>query len=206
MTGKSLVAFALLMFNACGCSLTVISSADMDGKLQDYGLFSLFGRYVMYLGTVELTSDQERDFRIEGLPPGRNFNLSLDLSADDCEMQRSDLQISLRMTDENGHAVIDENLPLRELVWSTGMNPCTPAYGYVLGRSKEFHRDGGGVCFQPIITGADGGNGTYFVSRAGAVYLLTIRVSGNTADSRPARSLRAVLRDIGIHSASVHCP
>lgn len=206
MTGKSFVAFALLIFNACGCSVAVVSSADMDGKLQDYGPLSLMGRYVMYLGTIELSDDQERSFRVEGLPPGRDFVLTLHLKADDCELQKSDVRISLKMTEENGNSVIDEKLPLRELVWSSDAGPCTPAYGYVLGRAQEYPRDGGGVCTRPVVTGADSGNGTYFVSRPRAVYFVTVGVSGKAVRMQPVPSLRVVLHDIGAHSTNAHCP
>lgn len=197
------VPLVFFLANLWACSS--ISDLETEGKLVDFGWFSMMGRYAMYLGSIDLTHEQERDFRVEGLPDGRDFVLSIDLKVEDCAAQKSDLKIALKMKEEHGKTVIDEDHSLRDLVWSTGADPCTQAYGYVRGKAWEIPINGG-VCMHPIITGADGGNGTYFVSRKSAIYVVSVRVYGTPADMVGAPSVRVFLRDSGGHNFTAHCP
>jgi hypothetical protein len=205
-TGVALVAIPLVV--ACSSfPLGPDCCADMDGKLVDYGPFTIMGRYVMQVGTIGLGNEKERHFRVEGLPPSRDFVLQLELKAKDCEIRKLDLRVSLKMTEENGNVVIAETHALREMVWGGSANPCDSlSVAYVDGGYQTFHIGPGNNCNRPIITGADNGNGTWFVSRAGAVYSVTVSVHGNPADMRPDTSLRVVLHDIGGHSTTAHCP
>lgn len=195
------VVVMLLLVGACSAI-----DPNAEGRLQDCGWFCVMGRYFMYLGGFDLRDGQEKHFRVERLPSGRDFVLAVDLKAEDCEMQKSDLQLAVKVTEEHGRTVIDEVHSLRELQWSTGANPCTPAYGYVAGRADEIRYAPGSVCMRPVITGADGGHGTAFVSRESATYSVSIRAYGRSTNTTHSAQAKIVLRDVGEHNTAAHCP
>lgn len=181
--------------------------AQPEGKLLDRGSGFVVGRYSMNLGAVNLGEAQERYFRVEGLPGSREFVLGIQIQAGDCAIQKSDLRVALKMTDERGRMVIDEEHPLREFVWSAGRDYCVPAFGYIRGRAEEVRvNDRGDVCMRPVITGADGGRGTYFVTREGAVYRVTVKVRGRPAGTLDVRWANVTVEDNGAKQAGSWCP
>src|SRR5262249_15570683 len=102
MDGRTLAPFLFLLSSAGGCAVIPDTSPEANGKLQDLGWFYVMGRYLMYLGNIDPNVQNEYRFRVEELPPGRDFVLALDLQAQDCQLQRSDLRVDLSVTEENG--------------------------------------------------------------------------------------------------------
>lgn len=205
---RTLFAALVSSLVACGITLSAIDSRESDsvGKLQDRGWRFPWGRYFMNLGTIDLSQIQERRFEVKGLPAERQFVLGFQIDVGDCKIQNSELQVSLKMTEEHGLVVINEDHAFRQLLWSKGRSDCAPTFGYVRGQGRETPLDRvGNVCNQPIITGADGGYGTRFVSRQEGVYTVTIKVHGTAIEELNAVSARIVIEDNGPNKEKV-CP
>jgi hypothetical protein len=132
----------------------------------------------MNLGTVDLAQEGENRFQVKGLPPGRRFVLGIHLESGNCEIERSDVHVTLLMTEGMGkELVIREEAALRQLTWATNYGECVPALGYATGSSQEVVINGkGDTCSRPVITGADNGWGTYFDSRESIVYEVVLKV------------------------------
>jgi len=162
----------------------------------------------MNLGEIDLAQAEEKHFRVEGLPADREFILGINLELGDCAIEKSDMRIALEMTDEHGNPVISENRSLHELTWSTGRDECVPAFGYVRGRAEEVPiNKEGAVCMRPIITGADHGRGTYFVTRSSAAYEVSVRVYGKPTVPLGVHSAKVFIEDNGAYDSSTNrCP
>ncbi len=117
------------------------------------------------------------------------------------------MRVALSMKNERGISVISEDHPLREFTWSKGRDKCIPAFGYVRGAGQEVPLNKqGDVCMRPMITGADRGRGTYFVSRNSAVYEISVKVYGKSAGQLSPHSAKITLEDNGAAGTDTKCP
>lgn len=83
-----------------------------------------------------------------------------------------------------------------------------PAFGYIDEKSQEVRmNEKGDVCMRPIITGADSGRGTYFVSRESAVYDVAVVVRAQRTGQPVSQLATILLEDNGARDArTAKCP
>jgi hypothetical protein len=163
-------------------------------------------RPMIALGEVDLNRAEEYQFKIEKLNDGERFVLGLNIVSGSCLLQSSNRHVVVRVTDELGRTVINENRPLKDFKWSKGQNECIPAFGYLRGEGRSTPiSQSGDVCNEPIYTGVDFGYGTQFVGRKGATYTVKIKSYGGAApQSHPERVELALAFD-GLHALKT-CP
>lgn len=199
---------ALVSVLMTACTISAAEYTQKEGELQDRGPGLLVKRYYMTLGVVDLGQALERRVQVKALPPEREFILGLRLERGDCTIQASDVRVALIVTDEHGGVVIREDHPLKEFRWSSDRDSCMPAFGYIGGKSQEVRmNEKGDVCMRPIITGADSGRGTYFVSRESAVYDVTVVVHAQGTGQPVSQLATVLLEDNGARdSRTAKCP
>ena len=189
--------FLLLLVATAACLAS--SGYRGDGTLQDRGWMHFNDRYKITFGKIKLIDNDERHFRAIGLPD-RRFNLGIELDSVTCHMMNSDARISFVVTNESGAKVIYEEHAFRDLTWDTALgHECDhKPFGYVRGRAKEItYGKNGDTCAQPIYTGADKGQGTYFNGRANGLYTVTVQVHRATLPKVGMQSAVIVLEDDG---------
>jgi hypothetical protein len=151
-----------------------------DGSLLDRGPLNFAHGFEVTVGPVDLAKSGHFTFRASGLPT-RQFAVGLQVNDPTCAALRSDAQVTLTVTNERGEVVIHEMAPLTSLTWAQSLDkPCQPAFGYFQGRHTEKRLPNGDTCARPIMTGADGGTGSYFDPREAGSYQITVDVTSNS--------------------------
>lgn len=181
-----------LAVTAIGCESS--PKYQGDGSLLDRGPLNYAHRYEVTLGAVDLSKAGQFTFRASGLPK-RQFAVGLRVNDATCAALRSDALVTLTVKNERGEVVIHETAPLASLTWTQLLDkPCQPAFGYFQGRHTERRMPNGDTCAQPIMTGADGGTGSYFNPRDSGSYQITLDLT-SSSPSLPTAYL--VLDDSG---------
>lgn len=179
MRGRSyppLLGVALLALLSVGCPESRYTG---DGKLSDDPL-SPSERFVLTLGTADLSEPSITTHRLSGLPE-KSFALGFEISGGPSELQplyeKEPVSAVVRftLTDERSRVIIDETAPLNEWTWSG--SPHEPAaFVYRGGASRDVPMSGGYVNPQPVGVKPDQGWGTYFTPRSDGRYTLRIEV------------------------------
>jgi len=193
---------------AAGCCLALASCAKEPapciqapiGQLCDRGKSALMGRYTLNIGRLALDRAVTIEVAIDNLPPDRLFTLGVLAIGGDCaEVRDSRVGVDFLVKNERNDVVLAEQRILADLVWAESIRECAPSFGYVPGERVELPFDEqGNVCGTPIITGADQGRGTSFVTRKGAVYTVIVKTFGAAdAAKRDETTVFAFLRDTG---------
>ncbi|QJR13342.1 hypothetical protein DSM104440_00125 [Usitatibacter palustris] len=181
------LALALTLLSSCAqLSKDESPDASRDGS----------PRGMIALGEIDLGRSQERHFEIPTLDAGARFVLGLHVTSGSCESLSSGRGLAVRVVDEIGRIVVDEDRPMRDFQWSRGRDECVPAFGYLRGQMRSVQiGSAGDVCNEPIYSGVDHGYGTYFVARNGARYTATVRLHGSASlakDQHPEPQLALV--------------
>jgi hypothetical protein len=138
LPSTALVAAALVVLGAC-------SHADNykgDGVLIDRGPLAATDRYILELGSVDLSKEGRHKFRVEGLP-AEEFVVGL-LVGTEIRAQTLSPTLEIRLTDQAGAVIFSRRGTLAEWTWSeTAHEP--EAFVYA--------RNPNGSFFQPPVTG-----------------------------------------------------
>jgi hypothetical protein len=181
-----------------GLSVGCAGNDVPEGQLRDRGPLAAHDRYVLDLGPIDLTSQNQQVYSLDSLPIVE-FTVGLTVTA----MQPSDgpiyetkpvaSVIKLEMTNERGELVFSAARPLSEWTWSG--NPVTPSesFVYLRGRSEERAVRPGVTISVPRDVLADAGWGSYFTPRRIAHYKLRVEV----VDPLPMATYRAKLQARG---------
>jgi hypothetical protein len=132
-----------------GCSPHYIG----DGRFVDNGLTAVNERYVVELGTVDLTQQTTKTFAFKGLPAVSFVaGIQVPRSPDDSKSSpESDADIVLQIANQaTGSKLVRSTGPLRDWVWSGIAEP-----SFVYDREKP---------------------GSYFVPRPDSTYTVTVAV------------------------------
>lgn len=152
-----------------------------DGTLVDHGPGDAGHRYALDLGPIEVG---ESRFALAGLPPAE-FTLGFEITGPvgEClhETRPIDPRVSLRMENESGEAVIAEDAPLRDWVWS-GSVLCDRAFVYRVGQTEQILLATGASSSHRVGAGPAGGWGTRFTPRRSDTYRLAVRVSPSSLE------------------------
>jgi hypothetical protein len=165
------------------CSLIFLVSCSAgnfqgDGSFVDRGPLAAKDRYIVDLGTVDLTKIGQHKYSIGNLP-SVPFATGLEIreSSPNVDPRKRPLhsgRVRLLLESEEGKMVFAEDAPLRDWVWT-----------YDRGESESFlYRAGKGT--GPSL---DLAAGSLFVPRAGTRYRLTFEVVEPQPSARPARLL-----------------
>jgi hypothetical protein len=103
-----------------------------DGHFVDNGPFAANDRYLVELGTIDLTAKSERTYRLENLPEV-NFVVGIQLFPKDHSMSMDKTVVNptiyLKLYKEDGTSIFGILDPLERLTWSTPL-PATNAFVY----------------------------------------------------------------------------
>jgi hypothetical protein len=192
---KRLTIVSLLPLLLAGCYS--VSDYKGDGTLVDHGHRFVTNKYTLTLGHIDLTRAQELHFRMSGLPR-REFVVGVKLDPVECSLASSEIRITIDVRVARGPVVIHEDHALRELVWTRNEHDrCNPLFGYVRGAATELPDRIGNVRMQPIIAGADGGQGSYFHSRESASYDVTIGIQPDAQAPSGSHHAKIIVDDNG---------
>ena len=184
-----------------------------DGELTDNGPREAVRRYVLDLGPVDLSGGSARTYTVAELPE-ETFTLGLEFSTPESEAAVKDLWerirrgedvrdrdfttiderikeraplgtlLGIRVVDEASQLVIQEEAPLGQWGWSTGLGR---PFVYRGGQSEVVPLGQGVVTGRLIGLKADGGWGTSFRPRARGVYRITLTVVPSGPPSEDVR-------------------
>lgn len=109
-----------------------------DGRLVDHGLLSATDRYVLELGSLPLTTQGAKTYRIESLP-SRRFVIGIELrkslnSGGVLEDRPVDAVLAVELKNSKGETLVRRKGKLREWTWSVH----SPGdYAFIYGEGKE---------------------------------------------------------------------
>jgi hypothetical protein len=180
---RTTVALALLLtLGACYS----ISSYTGDGTLTRHHHQA---RYQLTLSNLDLSMAGTTTYRLRGLPE-EEFVLGFEVRRLEEVPERIFEErplhpvVSLRIRNEVGDLVIDEEAELSKWVWSGSLAEPNSSFIYRRGEYHEIPIGGGSVRLKRADERADAGWGSYFSPRSDGIYSLEIAVS--TADARSA--------------------
>jgi hypothetical protein len=158
----------------CAAALHTAACAPQyrgDGTFTDFGPQTAHERYLVDLGTIDLSRPNKRTFRMLGLPSTeltiglRQVNVSA--GCDAAALSAEHIRIGVNASD--GAVVVSEEAPLS--AWTS-----SPALVYRGGVERQEPSGGGAVQFVRVGTRAFGGWGTYFTPNSATTYMVTFEV------------------------------
>jgi hypothetical protein len=165
---------AISMLSIIGCEPA--SQYSGDGQLVDKGSFAATDRYVLNLGSVDLTQQTTKTFRLSNLPE-ENFVVGIEV--DDhthnravIDKQQLNANVMLELTNAKGKVIFTKKAPLNTWTWSV---PVVGSQAFVYGR---------------------GNPDTYFDATLNTEYMLTISVL-DVESSKTKYSARLLLKSGG---------
>lgn len=186
-----LLTVSLLLVAGSGCSY--LTGYRGDGHLTDHGWLTLSPRYVLDLGTVELSHTAKHSYRLVGLPEERmTIEISIhELSTTERERPRPNhpSQVRLVLETSDHQLVILEEGELNSWSWGTAALRPESSY-YRRGEMKYIPIRPGVTRPEAIGEKFDRGWGSSFVPRKDVTYILTLEVlSGESAPIGQTRLL-----------------
>ncbi len=142
-----------------------------DGQMTDFGPAAAADRFVVDLGSLDLSRAGRTTHILSDLPD-ETVVIGLDIRSSDptldvVEKGPLGTYLRLELVNGEGEVVIDERAPLENWVWSRRAGEAHRAFIYRSGTAKESRR---------LDVKADGGWGTYFEPRRESRYTLTTDV------------------------------
>ena len=186
---QRLAPLVFLVLGIVACSRA--SSYKGDGVLVDSGRLNYSRRYVLDLGSIDLTRQGEYAYRLEGLPHAEfviGIRLdNLESNPIDAPRAKTSAKARIELINKSGATVVLEDAPLLDWVWSGGLGDTT-AFLYRRGDSKDTPLPRGDVRVERINVGPSDGWGSYFSSGGSSSYTLLLRVTAPDASLQsPAR-------------------
>jgi hypothetical protein len=164
------------------------SGYEGDGEARGYG-----SGFVLRLGPLDVTRPGRATFKMKGLSSSE-FVFGLRSTQRPVEAV-----VRISLVNGRGQAVIQDEAPLSDWVWSYSRGPDTKDYFlYRRGQERETPLGGGSVRLEQVGLKADGGWGTYFHPQRRDRYVLQIEVV------RPASSAAALSAEV--QCAEVYSP
>jgi hypothetical protein len=172
MHPKGIVAVLVIVLGGCGFAGWRYAG---DGELHDAGPLASHQRYILNLGTIDLSTKDERVYELARLPDD-DFTVGIRLSALQgvnqplYEAKPLASVVRLEMTTEGDEIVISDGGPLSEWTWSGVRGEPHWSFVYRLGAHPGVWT---GIRHGVL---ADAGWGTYFTARSKGKYRLKVTV------------------------------
>lgn len=151
-----------------------------DSIIEDSGPRTANRRYTIELADLKNADSRIVDIQINSLPE-LEFTIGFDIQSDSTTDPLLDVKpvaatVHLKVVNENGEVVIDEESSLNKWVWSGTVIEKSEAFVYARGKEHEIPLDGGGIRLEREFLRADQGWGTYFVPRKEGHYLVHLEI------------------------------
>ena len=182
---RTLMGIALLL------TIGAAAAYDGDGKFTDRGPIASTGRYIVDLGSVDLTTIAQYHYRLAGLPSEEMVaGLEVIETKPNLDGRPDHLaRIRIQLESLDRQIVVLEEAPLNVWVRSYGQGDPKSFY-YRRGEAREIPVRPGITKWQRIGEREDRGWGSYFTPNKNASYVLTLDVlEPDASPSRPARLL-----------------
>lgn len=130
-----------------------------DGVIEDSGPRTANRRYTIELADLKNADSRIVELQINSLPESE-FTIGFDIQIDSTtgpllEVKPVSTIVHIRVVNENGEVVIDEESPLNKWVWSGSTLEHSEAFVYARGKEREIPLDNGGVRLEPESLRAD---------------------------------------------------
>jgi len=178
MCTKQVLAFCTVFLSGCGFAGWMYTG---DGELRDSGPLASHNRYVVRLGSLDLSKTEEKIYHLANLPEA-NFTVGFDIVARDhnvlplWESKPLISLVRLEMTNERDEIVFSTLGPLSVWTWAGRSGEPQWSFVYRVGASREVSISPGVWTYEPLGVLADEGWGTYFTPRSKGKYKLRVSV------------------------------
>lgn len=165
------LAVCTFVVQGAGCASATYSG---DGQLLDRGPLAGHDRYVLNLGSIDLSKQSSHKFRVAGLPSER-MTIGLEVNDKGAAAPTATPIIRIALESADKATVVEEEGPLGS--WQRSRNSVDPTSFYYR-RGTMRYVDVGNGASRPEHVGekADRGWGSSFVPRQGGSYILSVEV------------------------------
>ena len=159
-----------------------------DGMIKDAGPMNASRRYTVELANLVKPESMALTLQLTSLPEVElTLGFNIQVSSSDVtilETKPISARVHLRVENEKGDVVIDQNAPLNEWVWSGATSQKTKTFVYARGEMREVSLDDGSFRYESLNIKPDAGWGTYFTPRRTGRYTVKLKIHGLNSNTQ----------------------